>query len=198
MKPGRILLDTNVWLDYFFNRGDSGSRVRKLLDVIDAHGSLIVTTSGIMKDVFYLAGATLKNEARLAQVEPDSAAAREVSWECIRIIQQRSQVIEGDTSICLHAMTLRGYHDDFEDDLLIAAAQQNDVTLLISSDKELLAHAPVPCLTPDDATVLLESSLPDKPLGRGTGVLLGSFPVESLTDDELHELGWQEKETLGD
>ena len=50
----------------------------------------------------------------------------------------------------LRAMTYRDLHDDFEDDLLLAAAARVDADYVVTSDRALLRHAPVACLDPVD------------------------------------------------
>lgn len=48
-------------------------------------------------------------------------------------------------------------HDDFEDDLVIAAAQRIDVDFVVTFDRLPIHHAPVACLEPSDMTVLLKT-----------------------------------------
>ena len=45
--------------------------------------------------------------------------------------------------------------DDFEDDLLLAAAARVDADYVVTSDRALLRHAPVACLDPADMRALL-------------------------------------------
>lgn len=154
MKPGRILLDTNCWLDYFLNRRNSGALIANLLDAIEAHGSIVVTATIIMKDTFYLIPASLKRMN--PEQNADMKALRQIAWECIRIMQRRTIALADSPSTSLEATALRKYHDDFEDNLIIALAQQNEVALLVSSDKDLLKHAPIACLAPEEALKLLK------------------------------------------
>ena len=48
-------------------------------------------------------------------------------------------------------------HDDFEDDLAIAAAQRVDADFVVTFDRLLIHHAPVACLEPSDMMVLLKT-----------------------------------------
>ena len=57
----------------------------------------------------------------------------------------------------LRAMTYRDLHDDFEDDLLLAAAARVDADYVVTSDRALLRHAPVACLDPADMRALLRA-----------------------------------------
>ena len=57
----------------------------------------------------------------------------------------------------LRAMTYRDLHDDFEGDLLLAAAARVDADYVVTSDRALLRHAPVACLDPADMRALLRA-----------------------------------------
>lgn len=48
-------------------------------------------------------------------------------------------------------------NDDFEDDLVIAAAQRVDADFVVTFDRLLIHRAPVACLEPSDMTVLLKT-----------------------------------------
>ena len=53
------------------------------------------------------------------------------------------------------AKKYRTIHNDFEDNLIIAAAQRANVTYLVTNDKKLIQHAPIAALTPEDVTKLI-------------------------------------------
>lgn len=48
-------------------------------------------------------------------------------------------------------------HRDFEDDLIIAAVQRADADYLVTSDIELIKHAPVATLSPQDMLAYMTS-----------------------------------------
>ncbi len=55
-----------------------------------------------------------------------------------------------------YAEKLRGVHDDFEDNLVLAAAERVKATYLVTSDEQLLKHATVATLTPERALAALK------------------------------------------
>ena len=55
------------------------------------------------------------------------------------------------------ACKYRQVHDDFEDDLLIAAAQRAQADYLVTNDERLLKHAPVAALSARDALAALRA-----------------------------------------
>lgn len=56
-----------------------------------------------------------------------------------------------------YAAKMRTVHDDFEDNLVLAAADQAKATLLVTNDQQLIAHAPVAALTPGNALKTLQA-----------------------------------------
>ena len=53
------------------------------------------------------------------------------------------------------AQSLRHAHNDFEDDLIIAAAQQSGATYVVTYDKKLAKHFPEYCKTPAEIVAAL-------------------------------------------
>lgn len=158
MKPGLVLLDSNVWLDYYLNRNYRGRLVVRLMDVISAHGSAIAVTNCICKDVFYIIAMEIKRANAREGLTLDDASAksmREVAWGCLRDMVGRSVNIPGSSDDPLRALTLRELHDDFEDNLLVSACESNDVRLIVSSDALLQRHSPVKCMSIETATEYL-------------------------------------------
>ena len=58
---------------------------------------------------------------------------------------------------CYDAFTLRALHEDFEDDLVVAAARQVGADFLVTGDDKLRRHAPIACLSPSGLESLLEA-----------------------------------------
>ena len=56
---------------------------------------------------------------------------------------------------CDLAQSLRHAHNDFEDDLIIAAAQQSGATYVVTYDKKLAKHFPEYCKTPAEIVAAL-------------------------------------------
>ncbi|MEG2477810.1 MAG: hypothetical protein RSA81_06380, partial [Gordonibacter sp.] len=85
------------------------------------------------------------------------AAIRESAWSCVRSMRELSIVVPVGQSDILQATTYRDLHDDFEDDLVLAAAQRVEATYLVTFDGRLCRRAPVACLDPASLLTLLHA-----------------------------------------
>ena len=112
---------------------------------------LAFTTPGILKDVFFLIGVSLKGWTRAAgeKVTEESAlAVNEISWACLSQIQGMSIVLNLGFAEHLEASALRSKNPDYEDNLLLATAQNAKVDYIITKGKGLLANDVVSAITP--------------------------------------------------
>lgn len=112
---------------------------------------LAFTTPGILKDVFFLIGVSLKGWARETgeKVTEESAlAVNEISWACLSQIQGMSIVLNLGFAEHLEASALRSKNPDYEDNLLLATAQNAKVDYIITKGKGLLANDVVSAITP--------------------------------------------------
>ena len=112
---------------------------------------LAFTTPGILKDVFFLIGVSLKGWTRAAgeKVTEESAlAVNEISWACLSQIQGMSIVLNLGFAEHLEASALRSKNPDYEDNLLLATAQNAKVDYIITKSKGLLANDVVSAITP--------------------------------------------------
>ena len=55
-----------------------------------------------------------------------------------------------------YPFSLQKRHRDFEDDLIIVAAQQSGANCVVTSDAELISHFPEYCKTPAEIVAALE------------------------------------------
>ena len=61
----RLLIDTNVWMDYFSGRSDRTANVVHLIEIADASERIALFASSLsVKDVSYLVSAAIKQECR--------------------------------------------------------------------------------------------------------------------------------------
>lgn len=110
-----------------------------------------MVTPGILKDVFYLVGMTLKRRAQEERdrvTEESALAVNEISWACLSQIQGMTIVLNLGFAEHLEASALRSKNPDYEDNLLLATAKAANVDYIITGDKDLLANDVVPALTP--------------------------------------------------
>ena len=101
--------------------------------------------------MFFLIGVSLKGWTRAAgeKVTEESAlAVNEISWACLSQIQGMSIVLNLGFAEHLEASALRSKNPDYEDNLLLATAQNAKVDYIITKGKGLLANDVVSAITP--------------------------------------------------
>ena len=156
----RVLCDTGVWLDYFL-----GNRVRhemacRLVDTCEREGVSLLVSPASLNDFYHLCQLELRQatlKATGAITEEQAAAAHDVAWADLENLSEIATVVTADASDVWLARTHRYVHGDFEDDLVVAAAQRAKADYLITNDEQLLRHAPVAALSVEDAVKVLEA-----------------------------------------
>lgn len=112
------------------------------------------------KDLFYLFARHFKNMHREqhggALSQADALAATEFAWGCLDNLAQIATAVGCDQSDVWLAIRQRSLHDDYEDNLVIAAALRANA-MLVSNDEKLLAHCPVAALNVVDTLAYLEA-----------------------------------------
>ncbi|MBQ9043644.1 MAG: hypothetical protein IJ111_12625 [Eggerthellaceae bacterium] len=164
MKQPALLIDTNVWLDIEY--GDRGGWPTEFLVACRMAGARLGIASHSLKDVYYLIQRRIKlDDRRLGGVDPErsAAAARVAAWAVVEHILDNAEVVGSDYMDAHLATKHRRIHDDYEDDLIIAAAMRMKADLLVASDQTLLKHAPIAALSPQDATQWLANEYQDVP-----------------------------------
>lgn len=155
-------MDTNVLMNYFLGKEPMATDCRRIIDASAEAPHALYVSSLSMKDLGYLLGMSLKRMERLEKgsVSPASAAAAsEISWACLKHVLGFAQIVPVGGNECLDSFTYRPLHDDFEDDLLVAAAIASGADFLVTEDTRLRAHAPIACLSTADMAILLEAEL---------------------------------------
>lgn len=157
--PIKLLIDTNVWLNYFLPDRRGHERAFELLRAACEKDALIMFPLTALKDVFYLAGAVLKRCVRLEQGELSDAQTRAITETCWGFIETMGELgtpVGADMSDVWLARKYRSLHSDFEDDLVVAAAQRTGADVLVTEDVALIQHAPVCAMTAQDAARYLD------------------------------------------
>lgn len=156
--PLRLLVDTNVWIDYFLARDDRCAAATRLISLADASEAVaLYVASHTIKDIAYILAATMKEQARRCDgrlTEEVAAAAREVAWGCVRTMLDHVIVVPVGQPEILQAFTYRSVHDDLEDDIILGAAHRAGVDYIVTHDKPLARHSPIPCLDVGQALAL--------------------------------------------
>ena len=152
-----LLIDTNVWLDNYIPDRPRHCVVGELLsEALRQEHDLLYAMSSI-KDVYYLVVHAYKRQARDEGRLDDATAGAidEIAWACIANMDEIATAVGADGSDVWLARKYRSLHADFEDDLVLAAAQRASVDYLVTSDERLLRKAPLSALAPDDMLAML-------------------------------------------
>lgn len=167
-----VLLDTNVWVDYYSSPREGHDAARSLMDGVECAGAQLLYAIQSMKDVFYLVASDYKSWTRKRTgtlTEAQAAAATATAWGCLDNMAEIACAVGCDQSDVWLARKTRRLHADFEDDLVLAAAQRAGADLLVTSDEQLRRHAPVAALSVPDALTYLQTL--DATTGPGTGLV---------------------------
>lgn len=161
-RPTKLLIDTNVWLDSYLESRSGFETAKKLFRAArEAHITLFHSVAQ-EKDLFYILSANCKKDARKEGElsEADSAAIDEIAWKCLENMERLSTPVGLDLTDSWFARKIRPIHNDFEDNLVIAAAKRAEVDAIVTLDAQLIAHAPAAAavaMTPKDALYLIEA-----------------------------------------
>ena len=140
-QPSRVLLDTNVWLDAFDGARPRSHAANELIDVCACRGIDLLYAVGTAKDVHYLVEASLKRQVYAAA--------------CVANMDEIATAVGADSSDVWLARKYQRIHTDFEDCMVLAAAQRAKADYLVTSDETLLRHAPVAALSVEDFLALM-------------------------------------------
>lgn len=145
-----LLLDTNIWLDYFLGvRKGSEEAARLIRDAIDKDVFLLYAAT-TTKDLYYIICNSFKQSMRSDDgtlTEQASTTAREIAWGCLNALTELATAVGCDNSDVQLARMQRCVHQDYEDNLVIAAAVRSSADMLVTNDAALLKHVPVALLT---------------------------------------------------
>ena len=157
-----LMLDTNCWLDYYIPNRPRGAQTRELIRYAFVHDIKLLYPAAIAKDVYYLIDLETKRFIRSAQgklTQNAAALASEAAWSAVNHMRENAFAASIGQADVWYAAKLRSVHEDFEDNLVLAAAERVRATYLVTSDEQLLRHATVAALTPEKALAALKVSM---------------------------------------
>lgn len=157
----KLLIDTSVWLDYFFARTNATRPIVELFSrAAEAENIVLFSSSLSVKDIYYILGKTMKADARrVGALTPEAiAGADETAWACVRLIRQKSIIASVGADEVFDSFVFRHHHNDFEDDLMLGVANRIDVDYVVTEDKNLIKHTNGVCISVDQALRLVEGS----------------------------------------
>ncbi len=141
LEPRRVLLDTNVLLDYLDARRSEHETARSLVRAILLHGGSPVAPASSYKDVYYILRRSLGSES-------DARALVKGLVECIPI-----------TPIDLRGTDLApaaaSNEPDFEDGLVRRLAERERLTAIVTRDASAFRSSFVPVFDPREFLGLL-------------------------------------------
>ena len=157
-----LVLDTNVWLDAFLPARPSHDAARELLSLAVKADANLLYPIHIAPDVFYLTFASTKAMLKTKWSDQDEAvagASRTTAWDVVNTMREVATAVGAEQADMWQACKMEHLHHDLEDNLVLVAALRAKADYLVTSDKRLLAHAPlveVVALTPEDMLLVLE------------------------------------------
>lgn len=154
----RALIDTNVWLDFYLGNRPGHFAAKTLLVDGAREGLAPLVAATSLKDVFFIFQQENKRMSReqFGELsESQSLAASAAAWAIVEHMLEFATVVGVDHGDAYVATKYKSVHGDFEDDLVIAAAQRADVDFLVTNDLRLQKHSSVQAFTPIEAIAYL-------------------------------------------
>ena len=155
-----LLLDTNIWLDYFDESRPGFQSAVELVEFAQTAGIGLLAAPTSCKDFYYQCAYAIKRDARAAGVDLTaqlSMAAEEFAWGCVQSIFEMATVVSMGSVDMQMSRSIHKLHRDFEDDLIVAVAMRCGADYLVTSDKRLAANAPVPTLNAAQTLAMLSA-----------------------------------------
>lgn len=126
----RVLLDTNVVLDWLLDRSPWADEALPLWQARDTGRIIAYIPASVLTDIFYIARRQVGAVAALAAVDRSLAL----------------EVVAVDKTILLRARALPG--GDFEDNVAMACAEAERLDFIITRNTEDFQHSPVKAIEP--------------------------------------------------
>lgn len=154
----RIMVDTNVLLDHLLQREKRGKMASRIMRLGADRNVTLLCASLSLKDIAYLTGMMLRRRFPHGESEVENFTSRMLAsllpWRCVEETMELCDVVDVDADVCKAALRLQTRHDDFEDDLIVAAAMKSHASCVVTADAELITHFPDYCMSQER---LLES-----------------------------------------
>lgn len=156
-KPKVLLIDTNVWISYYLGVEREAEEIMRLFMRMDQLGGTLAYAPTTLKDVFYIVSRRVRTQLLSAGEDISNKSFASVGWACVRNMTEVATAAPLSLPECDLAWMLRTRHGDFEDNLVIAAAETCNADYVVTYDKELLERFAPACITPSQALRLLET-----------------------------------------
>ena len=156
----RVLIDTNVWLDRFIPDRPRRELAEALFKACWANDVDMLFPMRALQDVYYQVSVDNKRWVRQEKgilSEGYAHAANDIAWDCIDLMMKLGTPVGADVVDVWYAQHLRHIHPDFEDDMVLVAADRAKVDYLVTNDRQLIQKSTIAALTPEDMIALLEA-----------------------------------------
>lgn len=157
-EPLKLLIDTNVWIDRYQASRPRHQLACDLISTCVRKDVTVLYPMRALQDVYYQVIKGDKDWVRKAKGSLSEAWASAINqhvWECIDAMSEIGAPVGADVSDVWLARHLRDIHPDFEDDMVLAAAERAKVDFLVTSDQQLIKKATVAALAPEDMLSVL-------------------------------------------
>ena len=148
-----LLIDTNVWIDYFMRTEPDKGTSERLLEAAALNDIALLVCPTTLKDVFYLLPRRFKRED--AAMGKQGGPYDAVAWACIERMLEVATPSPLGLFECTMARTLRGKFGDYEDNLVLSSGESAQADYIVTRDVELLRRFPEACITPERALELI-------------------------------------------
>lgn len=137
----KILIDTDVLLDFFFDRAPFAESAAKILSLCDSKDIQGYITPVIISNVYYLLRKT---------------ASHQKVVEHLKLLLSITEILIIDRESILHA--LNSDFKDFEDALQNYSAElHSDINLILTRNINDYKHSSLAVMTPDEYMKLLQT-----------------------------------------
>lgn len=153
-----VLVDTCVWVDSYCADHVAGADAKQFLQMAFTQNAELLYAVHAAKDVLYVLENEFKRAARreLGTIDESVAlAAKKAALGCTRNMCDLATAVGADTSDIWLANKYLRIHQDFEDNLVLAACRRAKADYLVTNDRTLIAHADVTAKTPREMLDLM-------------------------------------------
>lgn len=156
----KVFLDTNILIQYALGNEPDCTCYKKLIKYSMDGKVVLYTSSHSLKDAYYNLHLGLKRQERAetgALTESAANAAKEIAWATVKLLGKQLHIVSMGKNEHEHAFVFRPIHNDYEDDLQLAAAYAAKVNLFVTDDASLKGHSPVAVLNSKETIALLSA-----------------------------------------
>jgi predicted nucleic acid-binding protein len=156
-----LLVDTNVWISSYLPLRPGHDEAMEFFATARRYGAKLVYAATSIRDVFYICGRTLKEQARDADGaldQEDAQGIQKICWGIVDNMRDMGTAVGVDEADVWQAAKLRNLHGDLEDNFVRVAAARAKADVIVTWDRGLLAKAISATLTPGDARSWLEAT----------------------------------------